>query len=271
MALRRGYVVGTHPQDHSVDLVMVDNGARVVGVQVSVPTGSTRTGNTDLPDVPKRKNKWDISELSGQDMIALVDTMDGFPVVVGFLYPQVNQILHDDPKLKLSRHQSDVAWMIDGNGDIQLDHPSGAFVRVGESPDKVDMAGKNSDKNSKIDRNTQRKVNIRIGLAGNMVVVTLTPDGDMKVALKKNYELDADGFIRLATKENFSLEADGDISVSTKGNATVSSDGDALIDAKGAVTLNGSSATIGSTGEATVNAPSVRVNGVVYATQFIPL
>lgn len=93
MALRRGIVVAVHPADHSVDLVMSDNGARLIGVQVMTSNGSTRSGSVDLPDVIEKTNKWDVSKPTGQDMIAMVDTMRGQPVVTGFLYPQVNQML----------------------------------------------------------------------------------------------------------------------------------------------------------------------------------
>lgn len=276
MAMRRGIVVATHPEDHSVDIVMSSNGARLTGVQVLVPSGSTRTGTTDLPYVPEKKDKWDVTERSDQEIIAVVDDVDGFPMVVGFLYPQINQILHDDPKLMVSRHQSDVKWSIDGDGEIQLDHPSGAYVRIGEAADKVDMSGKNSDKNSKIDRNTEKKVNVRIGLAGNMVVVTLTPDGDMIVKLKRNYALDADGTIRMSTKQTFTVQAEGDVLIDTKANATVKAKGDALVDAGGNVnikaggnaTVTSKAATINAPSGTTINSPLLRVNGEVSAKDY---
>lgn len=284
MTLRRGIVVATHPEDYSVDLVMSDNGARLVGVQVMTPTGSTRTGSVDLPHVPERGDKWDVTEETDQEMIALVGTVGGVPVVTGFLYPQINQMLSKDPNLKLARHQSDVSWMIDGEGNIQLDHPGGAYIRIGEKADHVDMAGKNADANSKADRNTGRKVNVRIGLADNMVEVTMTPDGDMKVSLKRNMEFDADGRMRMTTKKTFDIEADGHVTVKTGANAQIEAaghisakaegnfiaeaGGNVSVKAGGSATVNAASATVTAPGGTTINTPLLRVNGEVSAKDY---
>lgn len=190
MALRRGIVVATHPEDHSVDLVMSDNGARLVGVQVQTPNGSTRSGSVDLPDVPEKPNKWDVSKETGQDMIATVDTLNGQPIVTGFLYPQINQMLSKDPRALVGRHQSDVTWNIDRQGNAQIVHPSGAYIRIGETPDLVPTDGANADGNSKIDRNVGRKVHVRIGLAGQVVVLTMSPEGNVTLKMEQNLDIE---------------------------------------------------------------------------------
>lgn len=276
MALRRGIVVATHPEDHSVDLVMADNGSRLVGVQVISQNGSTRTGSTDLPDTPVRKNKWDVTEETDQEMIALVDNVGGIPVVIGFLFPQINQMLWNDPKLKMSRHQSDVSWMVDGEANIQLDHPSGAYIRIGEEPARVVMDKTNADGSSVKDRNLERKVNVRIGLADNMVEVTLTPDGDMIVKLKKNLEVDADGLMRMTTKQTFDIQAVGNITLKTDADAVVSAGGSINAEAKGDVTVKAGgnatvtskAATINAPSGTTINSPLLRVNGEVSAKDY---
>lgn len=221
MNLRKGIVVATHPEDHSVDLVMADDGSRLSGVQVLTPSGSARTGTVDMPDVPETKDKWDISKRNGQDMQAMVGFLGRNPVVVGFLYPQVNQVLSKDPKVRYSRHQSDVEWLIDGDGNIQLNHPGGAYVRIGETPDKVDTAGKNADGNAKADRNTGRKVNVRIGLAGNAVVLTMTPDGSVTFKLEQDFSIEAEGAIAMKAKGDISMETAGEFRVVATGDAKI--------------------------------------------------
>jgi porphobilinogen synthase len=47
--LKKGIVVAVHPEDHSVDVVLSD-GRRLTGVQVSTPNGSTRSGTSDMMD-----------------------------------------------------------------------------------------------------------------------------------------------------------------------------------------------------------------------------
>ena len=75
MSFRKGIVVDTHPEDHSVDLVMTDDGSRLIGVKVLSQNGSSRSGSVDMPEVSGRKNKWDISQKTGQEVLAAVAFM----------------------------------------------------------------------------------------------------------------------------------------------------------------------------------------------------
>lgn len=186
---------------------MVDDNSRLSGVQVMAGSGSARTGTVDLAAVPDKADKWDITKRTGQDQTAIVGYFGRHPVVLGFLFPQVNQVLSKDPKLRYSRHQSDVEWMIDGDGNIQLNHPGGAYVRIGETPDKVETAGSNADGNAAADRNTGRKVNVRIGLAGNVVVVTMTPEGAVTFDIQKDYTLRTETSAHVNAKEMINLHA----------------------------------------------------------------
>lgn len=190
MTLRKGIVVDTHPDDHSVDLVMTDDGSRLTGVQVSTSSGSSRTGSVDLPEVPKKKNKWDITERTDQDMIALVSYSGRDPVVTGFLYPQVNQMLFKDPKMRFNRHQSDVMSYTDGDGNFGIMHPSGAYIQVGEKPDKPDLKNKNADQSLNPDRNTGKKVYLRVSLGANVAELTMTPEGSCTLKLKQNLDIE---------------------------------------------------------------------------------
>lgn len=190
MAPRKGVVVATHPEDHSVDLVMVDNGQRLVGVQVQTPSGSARSGTVDLPEVPEKADKWDITKEDGQDMLAIVDYVGRTPIVTGFLYPQINQMLFKDPRMRFSRHRSDVMTYTDGDGNFGIMHPSGAFIQVGEKPERPELAGQNADGSLAIDRNTERKVFLRVALAGNVAELTMTPDGYCTLKLAQDLAIE---------------------------------------------------------------------------------
>lgn len=188
----KGIVVATNPGDHSVDLVLSD-GRRLSGVQVSTPNGSTRSGTFDMPAVPAKADKWDITKMTGQDQIALVDWVGNVPIVTGFLFPQDSQMTFADPKLRVDRHQSDVTTSIDGDGNIQLSHPSGTYIRIGESPGAVDMSNKNEDKSLAVDRNTGRRVNIRIGLAGGVMELTMSPTGAVTLKCAQDIDVETKG------------------------------------------------------------------------------
>lgn len=240
---RKGIVVATHPEDHSVDLVMVDNGERLTGVQVMTPTGSARTGSVDLPAVPEKKDKWDITKEDGQDMHAIVDYVGRNPVVTGFLYPQINQMLFKDPKMRFNRHQSDVMSYTDGDGNFGIMHPSGAFIQVGEKPEKPELASKNADASLEPDRNTGKKVFLRVSLAGNVAELTMTPEGTCTLKLEKDFELEAKGHANI-TCNDATVKAAESVTIDTPethctGNLTV----DGQLTYKGGMAGSGGSTT----------------------------
>lgn len=193
VSLRKGVVVQTHPEDYSVDLVMVDDGARLVGVQVLSPTASTRTGNVDLPAVAPKADKWDITHESDQEILAVVGYLGRFPVVLGFIYPQISQMTFDDPRRKISRHQSDVYYTVDGVGDMELFHPSGTYVRIAQSPLHEDLRGKNTDKNLSIDRNTQKQVHFHVRMAGGAASIDIAPGGAITILTQSTFDVHAQG------------------------------------------------------------------------------
>lgn len=195
--MQKGIVVATHPGDHSVDVLLSD-GRRLVGVQVMTPNGSARSGTFDMPAVPPRADKWDVSTPNGQDQIAIVEFLGGVPLVVGFLYPQVSQMTFDDPKMRVTRHQSDVMSSIDGEGNMQITHPSGAYIRLGETADAVDLAAKNTDASLATDRNTGRKLFMRVVVPGSFDL-KITPEGQLTLTLTKGAVIDAPDGITLNT------------------------------------------------------------------------
>ncbi|ELK5289398.1 hypothetical protein Q6670_004066 [Salmonella enterica] len=206
MALRKGIVVAVHPEDHSVDLVLVDNYARLVGVQVSAGSASSRSGGIDLPDVEVRADKWNIAEKTGQEVQALVDYVGRVPIVTGFIYPQISQMTHQDGKLRYNRHTSDVQTYTDGDGNMGLLHPSGAHITIGTAPDPKDFSAQNFDKNLTIDRNTKNKVYMRVALAGNVAVLTMTPDGACTLHLDKTLDIECTT-ATIKAKEKIVLDA----------------------------------------------------------------
>lgn len=207
MNMRVGIVVATHPEDHSVDIVMADDGSRLVGVQVATMNGSTRSGTVDMPAVPEKKDKWDVTKSTGQDMKALVSFVGRTPVVTGFLYPQINQMLMKDPKTRIDRHQSDVLQVIDGDGNIDIRHPSGFAIRIGETPDHLNPSSMNADGNLAQDRNTGRKPYLRVSMADGKAVLTITPDGAIDIQCQQTLSINAQGAITINSEASITMTA----------------------------------------------------------------
>ena len=133
--LRLGKVVKVHPSDHSVDLVMMDNGAKLANVQVLSPTASTRSGRVDLPepDIEDQSKPWSLKMSKKQDLLAAVAMMAGTPICIGFLYPQVNELaMVDDTKnLAIQRHASDFYHITTDAAVKTFCHPGGAYLSFG--------------------------------------------------------------------------------------------------------------------------------------------
>lgn len=225
MMLRLGRVVGSHPEDYSVDVVMTDDGAHLAGVQVLSPTASKRGGFNDLPVSPGSSNdseKWDISRNTGSEVIAAIAFFDSMrmPVVVGFLYPQVNQMLFAEPGRKIDRHESDVYVTIASNGDTEVSHPSGAFVRIAETPGHEDLTGKDFDKKWHIDRNTGKQTYITVEnkvSGAHKASITLTPDGHVMVHTT--------GDVRIVSEGETSIEAGDNVEIKAGDNVKMYADG----------------------------------------------
>ena len=196
MSARIGIVVATHPEDHSVDIVMADDGSRLVGVQVATPNGSTRSGTVDMPEIKPTGDKWDITKPTGQDMKAIVSFVGTNPVVTGFLFPQINQMLLKDGKARRYRHQSDVETLIDGEGNIQITHPGGTYIRIGEAVEADALAGKFADK-SATDRNTGKQVSVHIAMAGGKATLTFAPDGSISLKTQSTVGIEAQGAVTI--------------------------------------------------------------------------
>lgn len=230
-SLRWGRVAAIHPEDYSVDLVMTDDGSRLAGVQVLAPSASTNTGYNDLPKpaAPSSGDKWDLRESTERDVMAGVAFFGPYPVVLGFRYPQVCQMLFADLERRINRHASDVYSTIDGDGNMEIAHPSGTFIRIGTSPAHEDLTGKDFDKRWKITRNTGKAVHLQVTVAGA---------GGQAASLN--------------------IDPGGNVTLTHKGNLAVNTTGTANVTAGGAVTVKAPSSTIDSpettcTGNLTVN------------------
>lgn len=215
MMLRLGRVVAIHPEDNSVDILMTDDGARLAGVQVLASVASTRSGLVDLP-IPAQPHdenaKWDIAQATEEDVIAAIAYFDAMrmPVVVGFLYPQINQILFAEKGRKIDRHESDVYSTVTKNGDTEWYHPSGTYIRVGVSPAHEDLTAKDFDKKWQINRNTDKAVHVQLTVknAGSQVAsLNIDPDGNITLENVGNLSIHAGGTMQLESEGNMTLTA----------------------------------------------------------------
>jgi len=223
--LRIARVAAVHPEDHSVDLVMVDDGSRHVGAQVLAPTAGTDAGVFDMPEPTAGGDKWSLSERRDRDILAVVSMLAGtaVPIVLGFLYPQVNGMLFADKNRRVMRHASDVYTSIDGAGNVEVAHPNGTYLRIGTSPDHEDLTGQDFDGNWKISKNTGQSTHLQ---------VVVKAGGVQKAKL----HVDPSG--------NVTLEHTGNLTVNTTGNLSATVGGTSTVTSSGAVAVHAPSVTL---------------------------
>lgn len=240
-------VAAVHPEDNSIDVVVIRTGARLAGVQVLAWTASSNTGAADLPApaVPDSGDKWDMRMATARDMIAAIAPTGsgGPPICLGFLFPQVCQMLFKDGRA-VHRHASDWYTSVDASGNFEASHPSGTFFRVGESADHEDLTGKDTDGNWKIAHNTGRQVHARLVIANGG-------------AVKADLHIDPTG--------NVSVTHQGNLAVSTSGTAAISSQGDMTLAAPNIALQGNVAASGGALTHQGVNVGSSHTHGGVAA------
>ncbi len=161
--LTLGKVSKLYPQSNMVDIMLFD-GSVLKKVQVMTPNASSRAGLVNLPipkyetEMGKRFSPLGEAKIAESDVIAVVGFLGDSnlnPVVLGFLFPELNEILCDTEDQKgnqdgtqfLWKHESNVYVRVakgdkryndDGGSDpitpdIEISHPSGLYLKIGRN------------------------------------------------------------------------------------------------------------------------------------------
>lgn len=210
-------VVDIHPESNSVDVVLMRNGQRIANVQVLHPSAGSTFGHIDLaiPDLTD-PDKYETIRTDTQDIYCLVCATSFRPVCLGFLYPQRSQMLFEEKERRLDRHTSDVYTSVDKDGNVEVYHPSGTFLRIGVDSQHEDLTGLDYDQLWAIEKNTDKAVDVRIHVrnaGGFKSEILLTKDGELKIQTV--------GDITVEGGEDISVTAVGDISMTTGGTMTL--------------------------------------------------
>lgn len=168
-----GRVIRVHQHDNSMDVKLVHDGSRLTGVPVMAQSMTTSSGISDLHH--PEGNEWDSPGSRTRDSFAIVAHFgEGF-MVIGFLSPQVNQMLFDRKNFKVDRHASDVYTTITDDGEVELAHPGGSYIRFAENMEHEDLTGADFDGLWEITRNVGKKASLRV-----KIVMGGTPMVDLK-------------------------------------------------------------------------------------------
>ena len=139
-----GRVVRVWPESHSVDVMLLAGGL-LEKVQLMSGFAGVGFGNSGLPALAETKSP--LPEGDDAPMWAIVGYLGHVtrPVCLGFLYPEVTQMLFSERGLHISRHESGIYNLLDTAGNYELAFPDGTFLKVGYSAEKRDLEGKDFD------------------------------------------------------------------------------------------------------------------------------
>lgn len=212
-SLRRAQVSKYYPGANVADLVFLDDGYRCAKVPL-LCDASTNTGTQQVADPSAPTDEFFVSRPADRTLIAIVGYVGMSPVILGFLKPTSGETFFDEPDRFVKRVGSDVYVTVDGSGNMEVAHPNGTFIRIGESADHEDLTGKDFNKRWNIRRNKGKATHLKIGVSNGGVEqasLHITPDGQV------------------------TIEANGDASINTQGNAVVNAAGNALVVANSVV------------------------------------
>ncbi len=214
-------VVKMHPESYSADIVFLDSGWPVPGVQIGCNMASSDSGNVDLhwPSEPAGGGDYmDITRKREREVLAVVAMYDQSPIILCFLPPQVCQLLFTEREFKVSRHASDLYSTTDQAANYELYHPSGTYFRIGETPEHRDLTGADFDKIWKITKNTAKAVHVHLEVfnAGvKKATIDIAPNGNITLDSRGSLTAHADGAIAVSTNASASVTASGAVSVSS--------------------------------------------------------
>ena len=149
--IRLAKVTYVHPEGQKLEVMFLDTGDYGRDVQVMSPYAGTDFGFTSGIPSPGQEGhepnkKTDPNE---RHIIAVVATLQGRHICLGFLFPQVTHMAFTkdlDKNRMIERHTSDFYRTINDAADMDMVHPGGAWIRMGLTPFPDKLEGRDYDK-----------------------------------------------------------------------------------------------------------------------------
>ena len=131
-------VVGINYSTRTVNCVGLGNyiGNTWDNVWVSSISASQSEGSTWLPDIyfPKTEKEKQQPALSNiKDVLAFLVFIEGnpsLPLCIGFHFPNENEMLFEEPGLKIERHSSNVYERLTKSGNYEFVFPDKTFIKI---------------------------------------------------------------------------------------------------------------------------------------------
>lgn len=288
MSLRFAQVVAVRPQSRTVELCYSDDGWREADVPVLCDYVSTDTGAWSQHNVARPPTELLAGGVNPtkdkRTVFALVATVEGRSVVVGFIPEPLSQIMfieQQQDRDMVWRHPSGTLVTIAPSGSLEVQHTGGAYLRIATDHDSAppdqheDLTPFGANENWALPKNdppwitlcTQSfKATVKPGgdttieSGGNLTVqyvgdALVELGGNLTAKVNGSAYVSAGGAVSVQTPDSVTVTAGGDATVQAVGNASLSAGGDATVSADGSASVDaGGDASLQAGGDATVAA-----------------
>lgn len=235
------------PSSNTADVVTIDNNISLTGCNIacSMPAGFAY-GTRYIPTHDDQNSEVEYVNSSGDIycVAAFLENDYNNAAILGFIFPLQTTLAIAEYGLYIFRHESDVMWMVRSDGTMQIYHPSGSIIKIGdtntnEMTDQIDTAGLypsktdgfyvrpaddyNTDKESNLFIDWYKGQKVTLDKDGNIEVkttdvasgadksiLTLTPAGDITAQNEtSSLTIAADGTVTLVSASTYTINASG--------------------------------------------------------------
>jgi hypothetical protein len=217
------------PSSNTADVVTVDNNISLLGCNIacSMPAGFAY-GTRYIPTHDDQNSEVEYVNSAGDIycVAAFLENDYNNSAILGFLFPMQTTLSIAEYGLYIFRHESDVMWMVRGDGTMQVYHPSGSIIKIGdtdinEMTDTIDEAGLYPAKTdgmyirSAPDYNTEKETNLFIKWHAGQTI-ELNNDGNLTISTRDNASV-----LTMSPEGVLNVETTSDISIKSATKATI--------------------------------------------------
>lgn len=251
-------VVRFYPSSNTVDAIEVDGGIRFPNAAITCSTPTNFFfGERYFPSHDGMQAEIEFINPSADIycVAAFLENDYNNAVILGFLFPKETVLSISEYGLHIYRHESDVMWMIRSDGTMQIYHPSGSIIKIGddttnELTDDREQAGMypakadgfnvrsapeyNSRKTSNLFIGWYKGQKIKLDSDGNIIVstenaegivqttLTMTPDGNVTVTATNDVTVNAARDVNVTANRSINLHSDSHANLFVGGNLDAS-------------------------------------------------
>lgn len=238
-------VVRFLPSSNTADVVTVDNNISLLNCNIacSMPAGFAY-GARYIPTHDDQNAEVEYVNSSGDIycVAAFLENDYNNSAILGFIFPLQTTLSIAEYGLYIFRHESDVIWMVRGDGTMQVYHPSGSIIKIGDNnenevSDSIEKGGLYPAKTdglyirSSSDYNNDKETNLFIKWHKGQEV-TLNNAGDITIKTSAaTLTMTVDGVVTLNSTKEVNVTAQTDININASGDVNVNATGKAVVTA----------------------------------------